>query len=346
LLHEGEWTIHQLYRSPARVHPLLGIQIHWDWITFTFITIPGNQMNAARFILVLCLVLQGLPSVVAAEIDDSRWIDLAIPAAAPAIGRLDVKALLRTPLVRSMRQSRRSMYTRMDTYLRDAFGFRTKQLDYFWYVFPGPEGISLLQGDFNVKKVIKRMSRMENKSVPHDGVLHVSTFNNASGQMQMAALLRPNLIAVGAVEPMQDMLKQWQTGGTGEMREGVVQVIESAAHIAAAYIDMGVFQAANPAYALIRSASMEGMVDEDIHMTLYASSSDEQITQGLAQVALGILRALSGREGVSSQPVTMAALDNARVSRKDATLVIESKVEGDLILSGMTGNGRRFSGSE
>ncbi len=283
-------------------------------------------------------------SVQSAGIDDVRWIDLAVPADALAVGRVDVAAVLGSPLGNSMRRARMDTYQTVDSFFKDAFGFNITDVDYFWYCFPVPGaggGITLLQGEFAPKKVRRRMLRMDGwQSYRYEGVLHASTFRNAAGKAEMAIMLRDNLIAIGDLKPMRALLKQWQEAGGDSVRDGIRKVAASGAPIAAAYVDMEVFQDTNPAYALVDAAYMEGAIDQDMQMTFFAESNSPAVAEGLTQVALGLVKAMSARDGLSRQPATRQLLDNVSITRRDATILIDTMVLGDAMMAQFNRRGR------
>ncbi|MDA1300282.1 MAG: hypothetical protein O2868_09400 [Proteobacteria bacterium] len=290
---------------------------------------------AKSFALVILSLLTF--SAESADIDELRWIELAIPADALAVGRVDVAAVLASPLGDSMRRARTETYETIDSFYRDAFGFRIPNVDYFWYAFPIPGaggGITLLQGEFHPGKVKRRMLGMAYwQSYRYEGVVHASTFLNAAGKPEMAIMLRENLIAIGDLAPMHTLLKKWQEAGSDGVREGVRRVANSEAPIAAAYVNMEVFQGTNPAYALVDAAYMQGMIDEDMEMTIFAESNSPTIAEGLISVALGIVQTLSARDGLARQPMARQLLENVSVTRRDATIMIDTMVMGETVMS-------------
>jgi hypothetical protein len=279
------------------------------------------------------IILFGHLSLVSA--DNAAWIDLAVPDDSIAIAKADIQAVLGTPLGKSARSRMRDNYNSLNTRLNGDFGFKLKNLSYAWFAFSAKEGgLVLLQGDFKKDKVIKKMQRNKDwQTAPHPTALQVSRYKSEYGSPQIAALLKEDLMAMGNPEVVANVLAKWQSGPTSEIRRGVTQVDQSTSHISAAALDLKPFQTANPMYALINHAWLEGMITDDAVVTLSAESLNPIITQGLEQIIEGLLQVIPTRPNVLTQPLAIAAVQNATMARDEAVLNISTMITGDVIMA-------------
>ena len=245
---------------------------------------------------------------------DPVWIDLVVPGDSLAIGRASVESVLDTPLGKSVRNNRRNTYSNMNKYLKDGFNLSVKKLRYAWFAFSAAQGgMMFIQGDFDERKVIKKMQRRKDwDTVDIKNTLQVSNYKNDYGSQQTAALLRDNLIAMGSRDVMTEVLVRWQQGLQSPPRPGVVQIVNSKAQVSAVVLGLTPFQQANPTYALINHAWLEGYIDDDAHMTISAESLNAQVTQGLEQILQGLLQVIPTRPEVLAQPLAVEALKMPR----------------------------------
>lgn len=270
-----------------------------------------------------------------ASADNASWIDLAIPADALAIAKADVQTVLDTPLGKSVTRRMRDSYNSLNSRLNGDFGFKLKHVRYAWFAFSAQEGgMVLLQGDFKKDKVIKKMQRNKDwLTAPHPTALQVSRYKTEYGTAQVAALLREDLMAMGNPEVLASVLAQWQSGPMSETRRGVIQVNRSTSHISAAVLDLTPFKAANPMYALINHAWLEGMITDDAVITMSAESLNPTITQGLEQIIKGLLLVIPTRPDVLTQPLAIEAVRNAKMARDDAILNVSTTIAGSVIMA-------------
>ena len=282
----------------------------------------------------LFFALLALTSAVLAK-DETVWIDLVVPSDSLAIGRADVESILDAQLGKAVRNNRRNTYSSMNKFLNDGFGLSVKKLQYAWFAFSASQGgMMFLQGDFQEKKVIKKMQRRKDwDTIGIKNTLQVSNYKNDYGAQQTASLLRDDLIAMGSRDVMAEVLARWQQGPQTSPRPGVIQIVNSDAQVAAVVLDLTPFQQANPTYSLINNAWLEGYIDNAAHMTISAESLNAQVTQGLEQLLRGLLKVIPNRPELLAQPLAVEALKNAKMQRDGAILNVSTSIPGDLVMT-------------
>lgn len=291
-----------------------------------------HWLRASLSVLVL------LCAAPAARSDDAAWIDTAVPGDSVAVGRIDLHRVLASPLGARLFEDLTRNIDGVNWFLGTAFGFDLDQVDSIWFaVGPAERGFALLQGRYDSEAVATKIGRMWGwRSVPYDGIRQVSAYSNDAGEPQLAAVLRDDLLAMGDEAEMTKMLASWQgkAGSRERVRAGVRIVVDSDAEIAVAALDFDpAAMAATSTLGLVEQASLEGRLDDDLHLDLRTEIVDEQMAAALEQLAEGLLVVLARHPEVRADATYSAALANAKAVRRGRSLTLTTQVPGAVILA-------------